>query len=339
MKQPIFKHMELECKCGEACLKNSEEILLEIDAAHSPCPICSTIKLKKFRPLKDQLNLDSINLQWGRCECGKRHMDLVMAHILKIMIREEIQDEKSKLRSSAVPLITPAYPLKNEPYLGDNSLIVLASKMNEKCAEIIYSEVSEVKGVLKGEINNTVGIKDFSSSPHVYDLLAGCDLRCDILSTPLGPIGIHKKQSQIHIEVPRQHSPKITSLSLFLKNNNLNSDFKVLDATCGPGTLGIFCLKAGADKVVFNDLWKPATTMTTFNLESNGFKVDFFDEKLENCKVSYGKNFEIYNVDIRKIDSFVEEKFDLCIIDPFPGVDSKEFVNATRKLAKKTLII
>ncbi|MBU4607881.1 MAG: methyltransferase [Methanobacterium sp.] len=331
--------MELECECGNACIKNSEEILLEIETAHSPCSICSPIKLKKFRPLKDQLNLDSINLQWGKCECGKRHIDYVMAHILKIMINEEIQHDRSTLRNSAVPLITPAYPLKNEPYLRENSLIVLASKMDEKCAEIIHREVSEVKAVLKGEIKNTVGIKDFSSSPHVYDLLAGCDLRCDLLNTPFGPICVHKNQSQIHIEVPRHRSPKITSVSLFLKNNNLNFDFKVLDATCGPGTLGIFCLKAGAGKVVFNDLWKPATHMTTLNLESNGFKVDLFDEKLEKCKVSHGENFEVYNMDIRKIDSFMDEKFDLCIIDPFPGVDSKEFVDATRDLAKKTLII
>ena len=29
----------------------------------------------------------------------------------------------------------------------------------------------------------------------------------------------------------------------------------VLDCTCGPGTLGIAALKAGAGKVIFNDLW------------------------------------------------------------------------------------
>ncbi len=55
--------------------------------------------------------------------------------------------------------------------------------MTKKCAERIINEIPEIKGVLKGDIKQTVGMKDSNSSPHVYKLLAGCDMRCDIVLT------------------------------------------------------------------------------------------------------------------------------------------------------------
>ena len=57
----------------------------------------------------------------------------------------------------------------------------------------------------------------------------------------------------------------------------------VLDCTCGPGTLGIACLKAGAQKVVFNDIWNPAIETTLINLEVNGFpvKISGSEERIE----------------------------------------------------------
>jgi hypothetical protein len=365
MIQPIFKHMELQCKCGRTCIRTAKEILANVTETYIPCQNCPTVNLKKFKPLNEQIELKTINHNFGRCECGKRHLDLTIAHILKIMVEEGQQKENANLRNACVPLITPAYSLQATPYLGEKSLIVISPKINAKCAERILEEVPEVKGVLKGGVQTTVGIKDSSCSSNVYELLAGCDMRCDIVNSPFGPIFIHKNQSEIHIEFPRPQSPKITALYNFLnknyvnpvnsenssennskvivkgseENSEANSSFTVLDATCGPGTLGIFSLMAGARKVVFNDLWKPATTMTAINLESNGFKVDFFDEKLEKCMIARGDKFEVYNLDIRDLTDFLDEKFDLCIIDPFPGVDSKEFIQATEKLAKNVLII
>jgi hypothetical protein len=372
MIQPIFKHMELECNCGSTCIRNAQEVLSKAKESFVPCHQCPTINLKKFKPLNQQIDLKNIDHNFGRCECGKRHLDLVIAHVLKIMIEEGQKNENANLRNACVPLITPAYPLQSIPYLGEKSLIVLSPKMNKRCAERILDEVMEVKCILKGETQTTVGIKDSSYSSNVYERLAGCCMRCDIVNTPRGPMCIYKDQSKIHIEFPRPQSPKITALSMFLNKNfsaalkkyqnsenikinsnfstknhspdyALNSDsdssFTVLDATCGPGTLGIFSLMAGAHKVVFNDLWKPATNMAALNLETNGFKVNFFDKTLENCMVASGDKFEVYNLDIRDLNDVLDEKFDICIIDPFPGVDSKNFIKAAEKLAKNVLVI
>lgn len=362
--------MELECKCGSTCIRTAEEILSKAKESYHPCEQCPTINLNKFKPLNQQLNLKNIDQDFGRCECGKRHLDLTIANILKIMVEENQKNENSTLRDACVPLINPAYPLQAIPYLGEKSLIVLSPKMNKKCAQRILDEVLEVKCVLQGEVKNTVGIKDSHFDPHTYKRLAGCDMRCDIVTTPLGPLCLYKDQGEIHIEFPRPQSPKINALSIFLnknfpdnepkpsKNNyknpifctpesssysaltrDFNSSFTVLDATCGPGTLGIYCLMYGASRVVFNDLWKPATNMAALNLEVNGFEVDFFDETLEKCMVASGDKFEVYNLDIRDLGNVLDEKFDLCIVDPFPGVDSQDFIRAAEKLAKQVLVI
>ncbi|WP_243684195.1 hypothetical protein [Methanosarcina barkeri] len=52
-------------------------------------------KIKKFSPLAEQINLDEIDNDFGSCKCGKRHLDIVMSHVLKIMINEGIKDKKS----------------------------------------------------------------------------------------------------------------------------------------------------------------------------------------------------------------------------------------------------
>jgi hypothetical protein len=44
-------------------------------------------------------------------------------------------------------------------------------------------------------------------------------------------------------------------------------------------------------------------------------------------------------MDIRKLANFLDEKFDICIIDAFPGVDTTEFVEAASKLGKTIVII
>ena len=97
------------------------------------------------------------------------------------MIDEGIKDKKANLRNACIPLVTPGYPIDSVPYLPEDSLVILSNEVNKKCAETIVKEVGEVKGVLKGDMRKTVGIKDSSSDPHVYELLAGCDLRCDII--------------------------------------------------------------------------------------------------------------------------------------------------------------
>ena len=326
--------MEIRCRCGDTCIRPISEVLKDIELFYNPCNDCKTEKIKKFSPIAEQINLDEIDNNFGSCKCGKRQLDIVMSHVLKIMIDEGIKDKKANLRNACVPLVTPGYPINSVPYLSEDSLVILSNEVDKRCAEKIVKEVGEVKGVLKGDIRKTVGIKDSDSNPHVYELLAGCDLRCDIIQTPYGTLGIYKYQHEIHIEFPRVESPKIEILKEALRDYDMPT---VLDCTCGPGALGIACLKAGSRKVVFNDIWNPAIETTLINLESNGFPVKLSGSEEE--LIASGDKFEVYSMDIRELVNCLDEKFDICIIDTFPGVDTTEFVAAAGKLGKKVVVI
>lgn len=326
--------MEIECTCGFNCVEDAPTTLKHIKELYTPCNKCKDPKLRKFKPLKDQLNLKKLNANSGLCNCGKRHLDQVMAHTLKIMMEEGIRAEGSTLRNAGTPLLSPAYPITSAPYLLNKSLVILAEGMNKKCAERIINEIPEVKGVLKGDIKQTVGLKDSNSSPHVYKLLAGCDMRCDIVLTPYDTLCIYKNQAEIHVEFSKPISPKIEALKKIITKYN---DLTVLDCTCGPGTLGIACLKSGAKKVVFNDLWYPATKMAILNLEVNGFKTNFFD--VRKGLIRSGKNFEVYCENIMDLKDILTEKFDICIIDTFPGVDTADFVESVKEMCREVVII
>jgi hypothetical protein len=327
--------MDIKCRCGGECIKAPQELLKKIKSGYSPCESCAEWNFKKFTPLKEQLDPEKkIDGSWGRCKCGRRHLDVVMAHILKIMQEERLQDDKSTLRKACIPLITPAYHLKNVPYLQENNLVILSANMTSKCAEKIFNDVPEVKGVLRGEIKNTVGIKESKSIPVHYELLAGCDMRCDLVKTPFGPLFIYKHQGEIHIEFPKLVSPKISAVTTAMREY-INP--KVLDCTCGPGTLGIAALKGGASRVVFNDLWYPAAWTTALNLEVNGFPVESSGQ--EQGLIASGENWDVYCRDITDLDSIINEKFDLCLIDVYPGVEPESFVEAIQGMCKKVMVI
>ncbi len=326
--------METQCGCGDVCIQPASVVLQDIKLFYRPCEHCKTWKLKKFSPLARQIDINEIDTTFGLCDCGKRHLDIVIAHVLKIMIEEGVKDEKSTLRNACTPLVTPAYPLDFVPYLPKNSMVILSREMTEDCAQRIVDEVDEVKGVLKGDLRETIGIKDSNLSPNIYELLAGCDARCDIVQTPYGNLCIYKYQGEIHIEFPKVKSPKIEILQKVLEEYDAPS---VLDCTCGPGTLGIACLKAGARKVVFNDIWLPAAEMTAINLEANGFQVEKWNH--EEYVIAEGENFKVYSLDIRKLEEVLDEKFDICIIDVFPGVDTTEFVEIAGRLGKEVVVI
>lgn len=326
--------MEIKCGCNDTSIKSVVAILKEIESFYDPCADCRSPILKKFSPLKNQINIGSINNDFGSCICNKRHLDVVIAHILKIMIEEGIKDSRSTLRDACTPLITPAFPINFAPFLPSNSLVILSNEINRKCAERIVNEVREVKGVLKGDLKETVGVKDINMDGAEYELLAGSDIRCDVVFTPYGSICIYKYQSKIHIEFPRINSPKIEILNKILDKYDEPS---VLDCTCGPGTLGITCLKAGAKKVFFNDIWPPAIEMTALNLEVNGYPLNYWNPS--NNPVAEGKKFKIYSMDLRELKNALNEKFDICIIDAFPDVDTTNFKDAVKKLGKEIIII
>ena len=73
------------------------------------------------------------------------------------------------------------------------------------------------------------------------------------------------------------------------------------------------------------------------NLGANGFPVKPSDSGDE--LIASGDKFEVYSMDIRKLVNCVDEKFDICIVDTFPGVDTTEFVEAAGKLGKKVVVI
>lgn len=325
MMNIIFKlYMGLKCECGGDCILNRRSLLEKIQDFYNGCKDCYNPHLNKRTPLRDQVDLKVIDRDWGKCRCGKRHLDTTMGHILIIMIEEGILDRKSSLRSVGTPLMSIGYPLSRAPFLSPKSLILLSKNLDKKAAKRIIEEVPEVKGAIKGDPRMTVGVLDSKYEPIVYEKLAGCDMRCDIIKTQIGALCIYKRQSRMHIESPNSSYLKLMSLHNILRK--FKGSFKVIDATCGPGTLGLFALFAGASKVIFNDIWSEGLKMTFINLEVNQLK----DKR---------GNFEIYNEDIRDLPSLIDEKYDLCIVDPFPGIDVSPFVKASKKLAKEVLLI
>lgn len=326
--------MKVFCRCGNNCIKPRTEVLKDFKSLYNPCENCEDVRLKKFTPLARQVDMDLLDANFKKCKCGKRHLDVVMAHILKIMIDEGVKDANSNLRDVCVPLVTPAFPLENAPYLFEDSMVILSPDVDTKCAQRILKEVPEVKGVLKGNPRDTVGIKDSNTNPVTYKLLGGCDLRCDIVYTPWGILCINKYQGEIHIELPHPLSPKIQELEKALSKHDGQA---VLDCTCGPGTLGLSALFAGARKVVFNDVWYPACQATLMNLESNGFSL-VSTGKSEGL-IASGDNFEVHCSDINDLKHHLSEKFDVCLVDVFPGVDETVFKKAVKDICREVIVI
>ena len=76
---------------------------------------------------------------------------------------------------------------------------------------------------------------------------------------------------------------------------------------CGLGALGIYLLKYGFEKVIFNDINPEMTEALKGNLKINGI-----DE-----------GYEIVNGSFEDLEV---EKADLCVIDAFPGVEIEEII-------------
>lgn len=323
-----------ECKCGSGCIRSSSKILKCIEEFYLPCENCEDPQLKKFKALEDQLDLKTVDANFKGCKCKKRHLDTVMAHTLKIMIEEGLRDERSTLRNTCTPLITPAYPTRSPPYLSEGSMVIIADNITETCANRIVREIPEIKGVINGDINQIVGLKDSNSESQVYELLAGCDMRCDVVLSPYGPLCIYRNQAEIHVEFSKPRSPKMDVLKKIMDKYDAPD---VLDCTCGPGTLGIACLKAGARRVVFNDIWYPAARMALINLEINGFTTEYLDS--QEGLIGKGSNFQVYCEDVADLKKNFNEKFDICIIDTFPGVDTAYFVDSINELCNEIVII
>lgn len=312
----------MKCNCKYNCIKNKEEILQNIEERYQPCSECTTKTLKKSIPIKRQVKLDKLDHTYKLCsKCNKRHIDYVMAHILKILIENNQQNQSASIRKVGTPLITPALFLEKLPYLPQRSLVIIIKNIDEKTANEIYNKVPEVKAVIKGDINQTIGQITEMDEIHHYELLAGCDVRCDIQKTPTDTLLIYRQQHLLHIEYPKENSQKIQQLDEILEKYENPS---VIDAMCGPGTLGIYALTKNARKVIFNDINKDAIDSLEMNL-----KINEIDEE----------SYEIYNENILNLSDKLDSNYDIVIIDAFPNVDTMEYQEKFKKIGKEIVLI
>lgn len=303
------------------------------------CPNCGPEpNLDKGSPLK------ALPPKVARCRsCGKAPLDAVMLDALRTLKHVGLRDEKDTLRSVGSPLISVGYPLAYPPRLGPSTLMIVGERLNKDAAEKILRNVPEIKGVILNK--GVAGVSDSKKKPIENELLAGCDMRSDVIQSMFGELVIYKSQSKVHIEFPRQSAPKmkiIEGLPIAGKD--------IIDGLCGPGTLGLMCALAGARRVVLNDIWLPAIKNTMLNLEMNK-KILGIDEikypeipsdalglePVLACRASGACEIEVYHGDLLRLFSRAEPA-DLCLIDHFPGSGITELQAACRR-CKETVII
>ena len=292
----------------------------KINALHE-CENCTDIQIKKFSPLMDLIDFDELTGEYMRCECGKRPLDIVMSHILKIMIESEIVPEKATLRrNSPVPLSNFYFSSLNSQFIGKKTLILLHPDFTDEVAIKLMDEVPEVACILKGSPQNTVGQFDRDSQITHFEILAGDDEQINVMRTLLGEkIVLVKKQSKHHIEVAMTTEDKLVRLHNYIKNNNVEKGVAI-DAMCGLGALGIYMHKLGFKKVIFNDINPEMVDALKDNLKLNGIE----------------EGFEIYN---ESFEDLSVEHADLCVIDAFPGADIEEITKKAEKIADNVVII
>lgn len=285
------------------------------------CKNCQDIQIKKFSPLKDLINFDEYDGDYMRCVCGKRPLDIVMSHILKIMIECEIVPDKATLRrNSPVPLSDFYFSSLNPQFIQENTLILLHPDFTKEIALKLVEEVPEVKCVLKGSPQNVVGQLDKDSQITHFEVLVGDDTQINVMRTLLGEkIILVKNQSKHHIEVAMTTEDKLVRLHNYLKNNDIKKGVAI-DGMCGLGALGIYLLKFGFEKVIFNDINPEMIEVLKTNLEIN--EID--------------EGFEIYNGPFENLNV---GHADLCVIDAFPGVDISDITEKAEKIADNVVII
>jgi hypothetical protein len=335
---------------GLDCIRPAGEVFRQAYGMYAPCPECRYDEpLDKFTPLVEL----SFDPGYGRCQgCGKRHLDYVMADVLDILIKGGLKDAGAALKDVGTPLVTYGVMLAEPPRLPPKSLIMVIDKVGGAAAHKILDEVPEVKGVLKrkGRPSDSVGILDTGVKPHVYELMAGCDMRADVVSSLLGDLCLYRGQADCHIEFWRNNSAKVKAVEKLFLDGLLESGV-VVDGFASVGTLGMMAALGGARKVIFNDAWLPAIRNLILNLEVNrealGIDVDHIadlsllpavgDEPALVARASGSVEIEVYHGDFRKLEKAVPA-CDVCIIDTFPGVDPGAFAKRWHGIATEKVI-
>ncbi len=343
----LTNEKSIKCpSCSGNCIQPAEKVLDKIYTMYMSCSLCPPDPLfNKSAPL--HANIDS---NVGRCsKCGKRHLDLIMGHVLTILKDNGLFLNDATLKEVGTPLIASGYQVPYPPRLGSKSLVLIMDYVTQDVANEIVADVPEIRGVIKrtGSQAQSVGILDTGSTPHTYELLSGCDMRCDVISSSFGELCIYKNQSKIHIEFNNTKIKKIEEL--YLKGELDGS--VLVDGFCGPGTLGLLSVLGGAGKVILNDAWLPAIEDTILNIRVNseilGVKIDFQghgndkltgDEPVLMAKASGRVEIMVYHGDIRKLGRAVKD-CDICLIDTFPSVNPAQYLSICRDIAKKVVII
>ena len=318
-------------------IRPAEEVLARLDALYMACPRCPTEPaLDKAASFSEQAAMEG---RRKRCSgCGKAPLDLVMVEAMEVLVDHGLRRRTDPLRSIGWPLVEVGYPLAYPPRLGPDELILVGEGLTKEAAADIIAQVPEVKGVIRG--GGVPGVADLRAAPTRWELLAGSDLRCDVVSSLIGELVIYKHQSKIHVEFPRQSAPKMKILEELYFRGKLTT---IADVLCGPGTLGLVAALGGAERVVLNDAWLPAVEDAILNLEANRSILGI--ERIERPETPAGEvgaepvlaaeaegdgcKIEVYFGDAERLFSRAEPT-DLCLIDPFPGMKFDRIAEACR---------
>ncbi|MDD1737342.1 MAG: methyltransferase [Methanothrix sp.] len=327
--------------CKGNCIRAAEEVLGDVETRYLSCSRCPP-EPNLSKSISGRLLPPKVE----RCpSCGRAALDAVMLDALRLLQSFGLRDKDDGLRSVGSPLIDVGYPLAYSPRLSRGSLILVGERYSESVAEAMVRDIPEIKGVIQS--CGVPGVIDPKKKPLKNLLLAGCDLRADVVSSLMGELVIYKRQSQIHIEFPRDNAPKMRILEELYFQGRLRD---VADGLCGPGTLGLMCVLAGAQRVVFNDAWLPAVEDLLVNLEVNRGLLGIEEiELIEPPQGMVGSDpvllarargacqIEVYHGDLCRLFSRARPA-GLCLIDHFPGKDTRALQQACR-CCKETVIV
>lgn len=251
----------MECPvCGGECIRDAPAVIGSVPSVFSRCQRCTFRVLDKSVPLKGRYYATP-------CECGKRFIDEVFAHLYVVMVEEGILSGNEPLRVVGSPLLHPGFFMASPPFLPPDSLVLLSPLVTGSAARRMIQEVPEVRGVVRsGDFVPGATDPSLATLPRTYELLAGCDVRAGVFPTGAGPLVIYIQQSQMHIEFPRLENPKIRSVERHLASH---SPAWCVDACSGAGTLGLCAARHGIPGVILNDAWYAAAFWSATNLHVN----------------------------------------------------------------------
>ncbi|MGZ7199854.1 MAG: hypothetical protein ACXVIG_07785 [Halobacteriota archaeon] len=318
--------MKLICpNCGEAsCVATAEEVTAQASHLYAKCKRCQDLSLDK----QSKIDLSDMHFEDFACvDCGKRPLDAVMGHILSVAVHDKKNPDFS-LRGIGTPLLSPNVPLYASPHLSSKSLVILTNKdIVADAADRIMQNVPEVKAVLYGDVSKVIGLAHTQTKAYTCHVLAGCDLRADLVTSAYGQLLIYRSQSKIHIEHDnRTKMHKLGNIPL--------AGAIVFDALAGPGTLGLMSVLMGAKKVILNDAWHPAVKDAYLNMCVNkrGLGLHSIKRTHHEDDNPYGTptlfctargdsaELELYE---GTFERFFDQDFDVdvVLVDAFPGTE------------------